>query len=160
MSELSEEPLGQLLRNLNQTLAAARKLLEDPKIGETIQETRDAMAASRRLVVSIEQKLEPLSASLLAASDGIGAAADEAGTLFAEGRTAISSIKVLVVSANDAITNAERVLASVNNTIEPGSPIFYRELVAALRQISSAARSLRSLSETLERNPDSILFGR
>jgi paraquat-inducible protein B len=76
----------------------------------------------------------------------------EAQRMFAEARTALGRI-------DKTLARAETLMASANTVIEPGSALQF-ELVTALREVSGAARSLRSLANALERNPNSLLFGR
>jgi paraquat-inducible protein B len=38
--------------------------------------------------------------------------------------------------------------------------VFYQELTDTIRQVDETMRSLHSLSETLERKPNSLIFGK
>jgi paraquat-inducible protein B len=50
-------------------------------------------------------------------------------------------------------------LAAARVSLDPESPTFVR-VEGAMRDISGAAQSLRSLTEYLERNPGALLRGR
>ncbi len=159
MSRLAELPLEDIVRNLNETLLAIRGRLEDPALDQTIGEAQALLAETRDLIATIDAQVAPLAASLIAASDGTGAAAAEAKTLLAESRGAVAQIEPLLAEARAAIARADALFKSVDGVIEPGSPL-YVEIIGALRQLNSASRSIRSLADSLERNPSSILFGR
>jgi paraquat-inducible protein B len=52
-----------------------------------------------------------------------------------------------------------KTLDSTRSLIEPGSPLSY-QLQTTLEDVSAAARSVRSLAETLERDPSAVVRGR
>jgi paraquat-inducible protein B len=58
-----------------------------------------------------------------------------------------------------ALEQAERTLAATGASLEPGSEL-HHQATQALREATSAARAVRSLANTLERNPNALLFGR
>jgi hypothetical protein len=53
---------------------------------------------------------------------------------------------------------AQETVRNVRATIDPDSPAFY-ELTKSLRELCSAARSVRLLASNLERNPQSLISG-
>jgi paraquat-inducible protein B len=88
----------------------------------------------------------------------------------AEARVAVASLNVLIRdvdrrvdpisdSAVAALDQAQQTLESIETTMEPSSPLSY-QLAQTLRELQEAARSLRVLSDYLERNPNSLVFGR
>lgn len=76
-----------------------------------------------------------------------------------EARRVLTEMRPLLASLQRTSENADNLMTTAQDVIQPGSPA-YRELVGMLRDFSSAARSLRALSDDLERNPDSIVFGK
>jgi paraquat-inducible protein B len=59
-----------------------------------------------------------------------------------------------------ALTVAERVLSSTDNTLlGPNAPA-QQELRDALQEIARSARAIRLLADYLERNPESLLRGK
>jgi len=57
-----------------------------------------------------------------------------------------------------AMKEAQETIVSMRATIDPGSPMFY-ELTKSLRELSGAARSLRVLATSLDRNPQALVTG-
>lgn len=74
-------------------------------------------------------------------------------------RPLIAATDTLIESLQRTSERAEQLLVTADGTIEPGSAM-HRELVAMLREVASAARSMRILAEGLERQPSSVLFGK
>jgi paraquat-inducible protein B len=67
--------------------------------------------------------------------------------------------RAAVKQAGETMKQAEATLANVRVLIDPDSPTFY-ELTKSLKEVSSAARSLRQLANYLERNPRALIFGK
>ena len=54
---------------------------------------------------------------------------------------------------------AQVAIGGVNGLVADGSPL-QQELQTTLKELSSAARSIRVLSDYLDRHPDSLVFGK
>ena len=50
-------------------------------------------------------------------------------------------------------------MTNMRNASDPDSATFY-EISRSLKEVSSAARSLRLLANSLERNPRALIFGK
>jgi len=61
--------------------------------------------------------------------------------------------------AKATLEQAEKTLASVERVVSSDAPLS-QDLQQALREFAEAARSIRVLTDYLERNPDSIIFGK
>jgi paraquat-inducible protein B len=60
---------------------------------------------------------------------------------------------------NTALRQSETTLASADNLFSPESAL-YRELKKLLRELSAAARSIRVMTDYLERHPDALIYGK
>ena len=99
-------------------------------------------------------------------------------------RGAILDFRTLTATANNNVTNvsadlhqtltaadsaieqiaatmkeAETTIISLRATVDPNSPTFY-ELTKSLREVSSAASSIRLLADSLDRNPQAVILGK
>jgi len=54
---------------------------------------------------------------------------------------------------------AQTTIVSVRGTVDPNSPTVY-ELTKSLREVAGAASSIRSLADSLDRNPQAIILGK
>lgn len=64
-----------------------------------------------------------------------------------------------VPNANHTLRQASSALKSAEDVISQDSPL-HHEILKALKDLSAAARSIRSMAEYLERHPDSLLRGK
>lgn len=73
--------------------------------------------------------------------------------------TLLKNLNQTVVGARSTITNADKLLDSANQLIEPNS-VMNSELNNMLQQGSGAARALRVLADYLERHPEALIRGK
>jgi paraquat-inducible protein B len=110
-----------------------------------------------------DQTLKKLDTQVQPLVDSFKGAADQANRLLANTDTdlpqLLASLKQVLATANSALNQADQTLRSANGAIAPNSPIYVR-LDSTLREINSAAASIRVLAETLERNPQALLVGK
>ena len=129
-----------VIRSLDKTLKSADKLVQnvdskvDPltdNINEAVQEFGDVMKDSKKLVRNIDGQVAPLS----------------------------SSIDNTVKEVSAAMVQAKKTLSTADDIVAEDSPLMH-DLTVALTELSAAARSIRVLANYLERNPDSLLYGK
>jgi paraquat-inducible protein B len=72
---------------------------------------------------------------------------------------ALRALPGLISSLQTAVTQANRLISSANRGYGDESQL-HRDLGRLVEQITGAARSLRSLTDTLNRNPESLIRGR
>lgn len=114
---------------------------------------------ARALIRSAQQDINELTTSLVQTSGTADTALKNGDRMFQDASRNIAAFRPLIATLDDTAKRADALIAAAQNTIEPGSPL-QRELITALREISNAARSARALTDNLERDPNSILFGK
>ena len=148
MKKIEQMPLPEIARDL-------RKLLGDVDNAVLGLDTRSFGAVSKEaqdLLANINRRVDTLAPTA-------DSAMKNADLTVQEVRKFLADTRPLIVNAQRAAENATRLMSTANDAIDPNSPA-YRELVATLREFSNSARSIRALTDDLERNPDSILFGK
>ena len=90
-----------------------------------------ASIAIRDAANNVNTKIDPLAASLQKTSEDV----------------------------DQAIRQVKVTLGDVQTTIAPDSPVTY-QLTATLKEMSEASRSLRDLTEYLQRNPSALVRGK
>ena len=159
MTSFSRLKLDEVIDDAASAIDATRTLVTNPDIPKAISEAKDAAATLNALLQRLDAKVDPLTDSLIDTSDAAGEAVGEAKQLFSASRGAVADARKVLEGAQRTFESAERFLSAASNSIEPGSAL-HEETVTTLRDVAAAARSLRSLADTLERDPNSILFGR
>jgi paraquat-inducible protein B len=124
-------PFQQIGENLNSTIAGVDALVRNPALAASLASLQQTLAAAEEMVTRIDAAATP----------------------------ALRALPPLVANLNTAVGNASRLLGSANRGYGDGSQ-FHRDLDRLLEQMTGAARSLRSLADTLNRNPESLLRGR
>ncbi len=70
-----------------------------------------------------------------------------------------SNIQEAINAGHTALESLTVTLDKTNNVLEPNSPAQYN-LIKLTGELEETARSIRSLVETLERNPQALIFGK
>ena len=61
--------------------------------------------------------------------------------------------------AAETLGEVKTTLAGVRDVLQPGSPLVY-QLEMTLRELAAASQAMRSLTESIERNPSAFLRGK
>ena len=152
VGRLEKIDVQKIIDDLQLTVSSIQEIVASPKLREAIANAGQAMTEAQQLVSKLNRRVDPLAQSLEDTSEAARSALTEAERLLVDSRP-------ILTTAQKAMTRVEALMTTANGVIEPGSPLHF-ELVSALREVAGAARSLRSLADSLERNPKSLLFGR
>jgi paraquat-inducible protein B len=131
LARVESLPLQQIGDNLNSTIAGVNDLVRAPELAASIAALQATLQTAEATMRSVDASLTP----------------------------ALRTLPQLVANLNGTVTQANRLIVSANRGYGDESQ-FRRDLDRMLEQITVAARSLRSLSDTLNRNPESLLRGR
>ena len=140
------------LRGVVQNLDRLLTAIDSGRVSSVSEDTSATAHSVRTMVERINQHVEVMGPKSEAAVDHAERFLDE----LQKNSTKISAVMASVQRAAD---RADRLLADADAVIEPGSAT-HRELVGMMRDISTAARSMRTLTDDLSRDPNSLLFGR
>ena len=152
VAKLEGVDLTTAIRDLEAAASALRDVAASPELKQAFVDAQQVLKETRTLVHAINERFGPLADDLAATMKTADGTMIEAKQTLIRAREAFSDVR-------GSLERAETLLTTADMVIQPGSPIHF-ELVSALREVSAAARSLSSLAQTLERNPDALLFGR
>lgn len=127
------EDAGPLIASFKDTSEAARVAVTD------------VAADTRRLLQRVEAEVATLNALIVKTQTDIG--------------TVAASVTRTSEQATETLVKAKATLGSVDGTADGESRLGY-ELIRVLQDLGSASRSLRSLTDTLERHPESLIQGK
>ncbi|WP_236725607.1 intermembrane transport protein PqiB [Candidatus Reidiella endopervernicosa] len=123
--------LESIASELEQTLAGANKLINSDEVGGVVSDAKTALEILRGLLQKIDKHAEPM----------------------------VGNLDQTIVAARDAMKKLEVTIEHVDGVVKPGSPTLYRVDQMA-EELAEMARSIRILVDLLERDPQSVLFGK
>jgi paraquat-inducible protein B len=152
MSKLEEIDFKGLVNSVSETVNGVNQLVSSPalkstlhRLNETVPKIDEALASFTRLANNLDNKVGGLSANLEQTSDAT--------------RQAMQQAEIAIKQTDEALKEAQAAMTNVREVIDPESPTFY-DLRKSLQEVSAAARSLRLLTNFIERNPRALIFGR
>jgi len=181
-------PIEQIVSDIRTSLAGINALVNDPELSKTVhylkqmmREIRDlarhadekidplttaaedAIRNIQHLASKLDSQVDPLASSFRQTADTATAALNDARGLVqsADGEVAPTATKLseTIEAARAALVQAETTFKTIEQFSEENSQFRYR-LYFALDEISAAARSIRGLTDYLERHPDAFLRGK
>jgi paraquat-inducible protein B len=152
IAKIEELDFKGLTKSLGDTVDGINKLVNAPELQatlralqQTIPKVDEALVSMRKAATSMDQGVTGLAKSLEETSDAT--------------REAMQQATIAIKQTDGALKAAEAVMINVNGVMDQDSPMFF-ELRRSMREISSAARTLRLLSGYIERNPRALIFGK
>ena len=138
LAKLQTVDVAAAVTSLVDTARSIQQRVNSPELEAALSEARpalrdiaDAATSLKLLADGLHRETGPLVRDLHSASEKTDHAVDEANLAF----------------------------GSIQNNLEPGSPLTYK-LNTTLDDLSSAARAVRQLADYLEQNPSAVLRGR
>jgi paraquat-inducible protein B len=181
LDKLFKLPIPELVEDARRAIQGIDELARSEDLKQAIRDLDATIQDFGRLARNVDEKIEPLTASVVDTADAAQSAlrtAEEkvdsvervlsetlrdyqklAQTVEAQVDPVVSSFEESSVAARGALNQARQSLATVDETIAPESEVHF-ELVNALREISAAARSIRHLADYLEQHPEALLKGK
>ena len=149
-------PLDKLVNQALITAEGVDLLVRSSELMETIRHLGEASKDVRILVRNVDKRVVPLASSIeLAVRDAqelVRNVDDQIVPL-------ATNIEDTSTAVRAAFEQAEKTFISLEQTAEGDTALGY-VLTETLRDLSAAARSIRALTDYLERNPEAVLFGK
>jgi paraquat-inducible protein B len=152
INKLEEIDFKGLVSTLNDTVSGVKQLVNSPALKASLQSLEQtipkvdlAIADIRKLTNNLDGSVGTLTASLQQTSDATRFAMQQAATTMKQ--------------TDAALKQAEAAMVNIQSASDPDSATFY-EISRSLKEVSSAARSLRLLANSIERNPRALIFGK
>jgi len=133
LEKVDTEKIGaELLANLQEVnilIKGANKVITKPELQETVDDLRESLHAFKKIMSKLDQRIEPITANL----------------------------EMAIGAGNQALKKTQVTVDLINNVPSPESPLQYR-IIELSEELAETARSIRSLVDMLEREPNSIIF--
>jgi paraquat-inducible protein B len=149
-------PVEEILDRVNLAVNGIQKLVNSSEMQGMAGSMRQAAEDARGLMGRIDNQIEPMAKSLSGTAGRLeqlaGGLEREIGPLATSLRNTSDQAGIMLQKAGTAFTQVQDITAE-------DSSVLYR-LNKALEELELAARSLRTLSDTIEENPQVLLFGK
>lgn len=154
LAKLSELPFEEVLARMGSTLAALEEILRNPNVSDALAALPGLLADADSTVVELEKFVAgELTVTAATATETLESARDSLRTLTAK------LTDESLVQLDSSLAQFDKTLRQVEKRLGQDDPLSY-ELLTTLREVSSAARSMRGLADSLEEHPESLLRGK
>jgi paraquat-inducible protein B len=145
LAKLNQLNLDEIVGALDKTVSGLERLVNSPRLAETIDALPDAV---KKIDLAVSQ-LQDTFASIQLLSD------EFRGDM----KPLTEQIQVTAERASETMEAARQTLRSVEAFVDPESPVVYR-LGQALTDLAQASAAIRRFAEALERNPGMLVRGK
>jgi len=163
MTTLEKLPIAEIADRLMKVTEGIEKIVTSPDATESMKNLNLALRDINGLVREISAEIKPMTASIRDTSDAARGAFVQAEKTLAlkEGEPGKIAGKLQETMAQVSTTLEEMklTLASYNQIADKNANIGY-DVSKTLKEIETAARSIRSLTDYLERHPEALVKGK
>ena len=136
--KLEEVDFAGLVASLHSTVEGMNKLVNSPKLATTIDGLDDTVKGLNGTIESVRALSDELHTQV--------------GPL-------TSNLAQTVASADKMLQQSQALLVHVDAVLQPDAPLSY-QIRTTMQEVSNAARSVRVLADSIERNPSVLVRGR
>lgn len=165
-NQLESVDLRKIVDDLSQIANSARTLIASPELKQGMKDFAATAGHARRLAAQLDRRAEPLTrgaeramASVDRAGDKVGSAADKVGVGADKAATLLDPDGPVARDLQHALAELSRASASLNEAAASDGPLL-QQTERTMRDLSSAARALRQLANSLDAQPEALLRGR
>ncbi|MGR9105845.1 MAG: MlaD family protein [Gammaproteobacteria bacterium] len=152
MTKIRELPIEEMVNDLAETLREARDLMKSDDLNRSLASLSKTLEETERLTRTLNNHLEPL------LNNANGAVSDTRITVQEFRKEIGETLHQVDKSLNTATRVLEESRHAINAVEDFASPDSL--LGQALVEMRDASRSVKDLTESLERQPDSVIFGK
>lgn len=172
-NQLDGMDFRRMLDDVSLIASSAREIVSGPELRKALDDLQGITGSVKRLASRLEQRIDPLAVAADSAitvtgraAQRIGAAADEVGaTAKSLARTsntvgqAVAPDSLLMLRLQGAASEVASAAAALRSAAASDDGVV-NKTTRAMEDLSRAARALRDLADTLDRQPQSLLRGR
>lgn len=179
--KLQSLPIEDIFSKLDLVLDGIAKVVQAPEFKEIVPNLNTALKDAQTLVRNVDAQIKPLSADVSETLRGVqklvknadaqvaslgpnlNEAIDDGRKLIRNVDGSVESIKVslegTLSAATSALKQAEKLFEDLDSSAAPDARLMY-QLTETLVEVQKAARSISTLADYLERNPEALLGGK
>jgi paraquat-inducible protein B len=159
LQKIKDMPIDAMVQNLNATLIDIRAIVASDDTTRSREALAKTLVESEKLLGELNRQLPPLVKDVGKAVKEAGETVKVAGGLVrdlrSETKPMLAATEQALLKATAVLEEAKEAVTNVADTTASDST-----LQQSLVELRNAARSIRQLSDYLERHPDSLIFGK
>jgi paraquat-inducible protein B len=163
LATLEKMPISEIVNGLEKLTKGVERIVNSPEIAGSLKNLESSLKDLGSLVRNIDAEIKPLSSNIRDTSDAArGAFAQAEKTLaLKEGVSGelAEGVRETLAQAGTTLEKIRQSFDSFGKIGERNSDIG-QDLSKTLREIEAAARSIRSLTDYLERHPEALMKGK
>lgn len=152
IKKIRELPLEAMVKDLSETLREAHDLLKSDDTKKSVHALAASLQETQKLIATLNTQIVPV------LDNANGAMIETRVTLQDFNKQMLPVLKAAEQSLNAAtriLQESQHTLNAVETMATPDS-----QLGLALQEMHNAAKSFKNLADTLERQPDAIIYGK
>jgi paraquat-inducible protein B len=149
LKKVEKLPLEELVNKLSSAIEGLDKTINSPNVAESLHSVNLALKEISQIADKLNDKIGPI-------TSGVNDTVRDVQKLV---QNLDSKVTTLSKDLNETIKESTATLKNLQQATAPGSTVNY-QLATTLEELSAAAKSLRQLTDMLERNPETLLRGK
>lgn len=152
LESADEIPLKELFNKLLSAIEGVDKAVNSPKFSSSLGLIYDSLNDAKKILTKIDNEIDPVIENVKVSSHSVR-------EILKKGEDVPGKIEETLVVIKNTLQKAENTLNSIQDIASENSTVVV-EVDSTLKEISDAARSLRFLSDYLQRYPESLIWGK
>jgi paraquat-inducible protein B len=157
--KVQELPFQELFDRIYSVSKGLDRLVNSPDTQQSVRSINQTVLELKKTVQAVNRQIDPIITNLRDSSDAIRSASRSIDQSLAGDRGIPAEVDRTLITARDALKQADRTLHSVEMLVSDKSSML-DDADSALEEVTNAARSFRFLTEYLERHPESLIGGK
>jgi paraquat-inducible protein B len=149
MKKVEKLPIEELVNKLTSAIVGIDRAVNSPKLTESMNSVNVALKEISQIADKINEEIGPI-------ATGVNTTVQDVKKLV---QNLDNKVTVLSKDLNETIKESTANLKNLKQATAPDSPVNY-QLATTLEELSATAKSLRQLTDMLERNPETLLRGK
>jgi len=152
VKKIEKLPLGQIVEDLAVNMHEIKVILTSQSLKENRQGVNQSIKEMEKLLVNLNENFTPLMLNLNGTMKDTRVVVQEFSR---EIKPVLSTLEKTLNKATDLLSESQFAVRSFEELSSPEAPLWQ-----ALEALKDAAESTKNLTDTLERNPESIIYGK
>ena len=153
---IEDIPIEEIFTKLNNAMTGIEKIVNSPETVEMLRSAKQGVSETRLLIQDIDKQVGPI-------GDKMADIAGHVHELVQRLETEIGPLTASITRTSDeagvTLKKAQATMGTIDYLAGEDSVVSYR-LGKTLEELSAAARAMRLLADTLQQQPDAIIFGK